>query len=225
MCAVAVVAHAVVDGLPWAAAFALGAIVAPTDPLAATTIARRLGVPRRIVTVVEGESLVNDGTALVAYRAAVAAVGGSFSLWSAGLEFVLSAVGGVLVGLVVGWIVAEIRRRIDDIPVEITISLLSGYAAYIPAEKLHASGVLAVVAAGFWLGHHDADAGFATRLQGRQVWRSLDTLLEALVFAYMGLQCRFVFDDLGLTDGEWLRFALSALVVLLVVLLIRRSRS
>src|SRR4051812_45635763 len=125
MVAVAVVAHAIVDDLPWAAAFALGAIVAPTDPLAATTIARRLGVPRRIVSVVEGESLVNDGTALIAYRFAVgAAVGGSFSIWEAGIEFVLGALGGVLVGLAVGWIICEVRRRLDDIPVEITISLL-----------------------------------------------------------------------------------------------------
>ena len=134
MCAVAVVAHAVVDGLPWAAAFALGAIVAPTDPLAATAIARRLAVPRRLVSVIEGESLVNDGTALVAYRVAVmAATVGTFSLWNAGLKFVLGAAGGVLVGLVVGWIIAEIRRRLDDVPVEITISLLSGYAGYLPA--------------------------------------------------------------------------------------------
>ena len=99
MCTVAVVAHALVDGLPWAAAFALGAIVAPTDPVAATTVARRLAVPRRVVSVIEGESLVNDGTALVAYRVAVAAaVGGGFSLWEAGLEFVLGATGGILIG-------------------------------------------------------------------------------------------------------------------------------
>ena len=99
MCAVAVVAHAMIDGLPWAAAFALGAIVAPTDPVAATAIMRRLGVPRRIVTIVEGESLINDGTALVAYRVAVAAaVGGSFSAWEAGLEFVLAARGEWLSG-------------------------------------------------------------------------------------------------------------------------------
>jgi NhaP-type Na+/H+ or K+/H+ antiporter len=134
MCTVAIVAHAVVDGLPWGAAFALGAIVAPTDPVAATTVARRLAVPRRIVSIIEGESLVNDGTALVAYRVAVAAaVGGSFSLLDAGLEFVAGAIGGVLIGLAVGWVISEIRRRLDDVLVEITISLLSGYAAYLPA--------------------------------------------------------------------------------------------
>jgi NhaP-type Na+/H+ or K+/H+ antiporter len=152
MCAVAVVAHAMIDGLPWAAAFALGAIVAPTDPVAATAIMRRLGVHRRIVTVVEGEALINDGTALVAYRVAVAAaVGGSFSAWEAGLEFVLAAAGGVAIGLAVGWLVAQVRKRLEDPPVEITISLFTGYLAYLPAESLDASGVLAVVAAGIYL--------------------------------------------------------------------------
>src|SRR5204863_9636318 len=113
MCAVAVVAHAMIDGLPWAAAFALGAIVAPTDPLAATAIMRRLGVHRRIVTVVEGESLINDGTALVAYKVAVtAAVGGGVSVSDAGLRFVLAAAGGIAIGLVVGWAVAQVRRRL-----------------------------------------------------------------------------------------------------------------
>jgi len=114
MSAVAVVAHALVPGLRWAAAFTLGAIVSPTDPLAATAILRRLGVPRRLVTVLEGESLVNDATALVAYRLAVAAVvAGSFSLWQAGLRFVAGAVGGVAIGLAVGWLIAEALRRIE----------------------------------------------------------------------------------------------------------------
>src|SRR5918997_6241295 len=153
MCAVAVVAHALVEDLPWAAAFGLGAIVAPTDPVAATTVARRLGVPRRVVSLIEGESLVNDGTALVAYRVAVAAaVGGSFSLLDAGLEFVLGAAGGIGIGLAVGWVISEIRRRLDDVPVEIVISLLSGYAAYRPAEAIHASGVLAAVTVGIVVG-------------------------------------------------------------------------
>ena len=153
MCVVAVVAHALIADLPWAAAFALGAIVAPTDPLAASAIARRMDVPRRIVSVVEGESLVNDGTALVAYRVAVAAaVGGTFSLFDAGLEFVLGAVGGILIGLAVGAVIVEVRRRIDDPPVEITMSLLSGYAGYLPAEAIDASGVLAAVTVGIVVG-------------------------------------------------------------------------
>src|SRR5204863_4308817 len=110
MCAVAVVAHALIDGMTWAAAFTLGAIVSPTDPLAGAQIMRRLGVPRRLVSGVEGEGLFNDATALVAYRVAIAAVvGGSFSLGHAGVEFLLNAAGGIAIGLAVGWLVAVIR--------------------------------------------------------------------------------------------------------------------
>ena len=145
---VAVVAHTFVDGLSWGSAFVLGAIVSPTDPLAATSIARRLGVPRKLVTIVEGESLVNDGTGLVAYRVAVVAVvSGSFSAAQAGGLFVVSVVGGVGVGLAVGWLVRQLRRRVDNPPAEITISLLTGYLAFIPAELLGVSAVLAAVTA------------------------------------------------------------------------------
>ena len=190
MCAVAAVAHSLIDGLPWAAAFALGAIVAPTDPVAATTVARRLAVPRRIVSVIEGESLINDGTALVAYRVAVAAaVGGSFSLVDAGLEFLGSAAGGVAIGLAVGWVIAWIRARIDDVLVEVTISLLSGYAAYLPAEALDASGVLAAVTCGIYLGWQAPRISTAQmRLQGYAVWDTLVFLLNALLFVLIGLQ-------------------------------------
>jgi len=145
------VAHWAV-GLPWAAAFALGAIVSPTDPVAATAIAERLGVPRRIVTVLEGESLINDGTALVLYKVAVGAVVyGTFSFTETGLRLVLGVLVGVAIGLAVGWVVASARRRLENPLVEITISMFTGYAAYIPAEELGASGVLAAVAAGLYL--------------------------------------------------------------------------
>src|SRR5215216_1972409 len=133
MCAVAWAAHALVDGMSWEAAFVLGAIVSPTDPLAAATIMRRLDAPRRLVSGIEGEGLFNDATALVAYRVAVAAVvAGSFSLADAGLKFVLGAAGGVAVGLAVGAIAAEIRKRTTDTQVNVTISLLTGYAAFVP---------------------------------------------------------------------------------------------
>jgi monovalent cation/hydrogen antiporter len=218
MCAVAVVAHAVVDGLPWAAAFALGAIVGPTDPLAATAIARRLAVPRRMVSIIEGESLVNDGTALVAYRVAVtAATGGAFSLWGAGLEFVLSAAGGVLVGLAVGWIIAEIRRRLDDVPVEITISLLSGYAGYIPAERLNASGVLAAVTVGIVVGWQAPRISTARmRLQGYAAWETLVFLLNALLFVLIGLQLPLILKALSGASAETL-LAQAAAVSLAVI--------
>jgi CPA1 family monovalent cation:H+ antiporter len=196
---VALVAHAIVPGLPWAAAFVLGAVVSPTDPIAATAIMHRLGVPRRIVNIVEGESLVNDGTALVAYRFAVAAaVGGSFSLLDAGLEFVAGAIGGVLIGLAVGWVISEIRRRLDDVLVEITISLLSGYAAYLPAEAIDASGVLAAVTVGIVLGWRAPRISTARmRLQGYAVWDTLVFLLNALLFVLIGLQLPLILDQLS----------------------------
>src|SRR5215210_6482944 len=141
---VAAAAHAWIGGLSWAAAFTLGAIVSPTDPLAATEVARRLGVPRRIVSIIEGESLVNDGTALVFYKLAVAAaVTGSFSLAGASGRLVWNVVGGVGVGLVVAYGVRIVRRHVDDPPVEVTIALLSGYLAFLPANAIGASGVLA----------------------------------------------------------------------------------
>jgi CPA1 family monovalent cation:H+ antiporter len=199
MCTVAIVAHEVVDDLPWGAAFALGAIVAPTDPVAATTVARRLAVPRRIVSIIEGESLVNDGTALVAYRVAVtAAVGGTFSLWEASFKFFVGGAAGIAIGLAVGWLIAEIRRRIEDVPVEITISLLSGYAGYLPAEAVGASGVLAAVTTGIVLGWRAPEISSARmRLQGYAVWETLVFLLNALLFVLIGLQLPFIIDGLA----------------------------
>jgi monovalent cation/hydrogen antiporter len=199
MVAVAVTARALVEGLPWAAAFTLGAIVAPTDPLAATAIGRRLGVPRRLLTVLEGESLVNDASALVAYRIAVAvAVGGSFVLWQAGLRFVVGVVGGVAVGLVVGWLAAQIRRRVDDPPAEIVLSLVTGYAAYLPADRLGVSGVLAAVTAGLYVGWLAPElASVPTRLLGFSFWEVLNYLLNAILFILVGLQLQPILSALS----------------------------
>jgi monovalent cation/hydrogen antiporter len=197
--AVAVAAHAVIDGMDWAVAFALGAIVSPTDPLAATAIGRRLGVPRRLITLLEGESLVNDATALVAYRVAVAAaVSGSFVVWQAGLRFVVGAAGGVAVGLAVGWLVAELRRRLDDPVVEIVVSVATGYAAYLPAEQLGVSGVLAAVTAGLYLGWRAPElASASTRLLGFSFWEVLVYLANAILFILVGLQLRPILSSLG----------------------------
>src|SRR3954453_3202453 len=186
--AVAVAANALIEGIPWAASFALGAIVAPTDPISATTVLRRLGAPRRTVSVLEGESLINDGTALVIYRTAIMAVGGSFSLLEAGKDFVLAAAGGIAIGLVVGKLIVELRRRLDDPLVEVTISLLSGYAAYVPAERLHASAVLAAVTVGIYVGWRAPEiSDAAVRLQGEGMWQILTFLLNALLFVLIGL--------------------------------------
>jgi Na+/H+ antiporter len=210
---VAVIGHELID-LPWAVAFALGAIVSPTDPIAATAIMRRVGAPRRIVNVIEGESLINDAAALVLYRTAVAtAVGGSFSLLGASLEFVGAVVGGIAIGLAVGFVITEIRRRLDDVQTEITISLLTGYAAFLPAEELGLSGVLAAVTAGIYLGWNAPHiASPQMRLQGMAVWEILVFLLNATLFILIGLQLPVAADGIEqLSAGELAGYA--ALVI------------
>jgi monovalent cation/hydrogen antiporter len=193
---VAVVAHALVDGLPWAAAVALGAIVAPTDPIAASATLRRLGAPRRLLTVLEGEGLFNDAGALALYRVAV--VGGTFSVAEAGLRLVLGAIGGVLIGLAAGWLVAAVRRRIDDAPTEITVSLATPFLAYLPADLLGASGVIAAVTVGIYLGRRDfAITSPATRLQASGFWDVLGFVLNAALFVLVGLQLGPILDRLS----------------------------
>jgi CPA1 family monovalent cation:H+ antiporter len=219
--AVAVVAHAWIDNLSWSVAFVLGAVVAPTDPIAATSIMRRLGVPRRIVTLVESESLVNDGTALVLYRVAVVAVvSGTFSFWDASWRFLWSVVGGIVIGLLVGYLVALVRRRLDNPPVEVTIALMTGYLAFIPANAVSASGVLAVVAAGVYLGWRTPElTSVQTRLQGIAVFEIFAFVLNALLFALVGLQLSRILDSLtGRSAG---RLAAWAMLVTATVILTR----
>jgi monovalent cation/hydrogen antiporter len=214
---VAVVAHEVI-GTSWALSFALGAIVSPTDPVAATAIMRNVGAPRRIVNLVEGESLVNDATALVAYRVAVAAaVGGTFSAVDAGLEFLLAAAGGVAIGVAVAFVIAEIRRRLEDPVTEITISLLTAYAAFVPADELGLSGVLAAVTAGLYLGWRAPELiSPETRLQAFGTWEVLIFLLNATLFILIGLQLPVIVDGLeGTPTGEVVGY--SALVCATVV--------
>ncbi len=199
---VAVVAHEALD-FDWAPAFVLGAIVSPTDPIAATAIARRLGAPPRIVAVVEGESLINDGTALVAYKFAVAAVvTGSFSALDAGADFVVSVVGGVAVGIAIGALIATVRRRLDNPPVEVTIALLSAYFAYLPAEAIGVSGVLAAVTVGIYMGRLTSTLTTpTTRIQGHAVWEIVSFLLNSALFVLVGLQLPTVIDGLGGLDS------------------------
>jgi monovalent cation/hydrogen antiporter len=218
--AVAVVAHAVIPELTWPTAFVLGAIVSPTDPTAATAIAQRLGLPRRLIAIIEGESLVNDGTALVVYRVAVVAVvTGSFSLASASARFVLSVVGGILVGLAAGIVIRQVRRRLNNPPVEITISILSGYFAYLPAHALDVSGVLAAVTVGVYMGWYTPELTTSqTRLQGQAVWEIVFLGLNAVLFALVGLQLPAILDELSAarSTGELVGYA--ALVTAVVVL-------
>jgi monovalent cation/hydrogen antiporter len=221
MVGVALVAHEAIDGLPWAAAFVLGAIVSPTDPIAASAIARRLGVARRVVSIVEGEALINDGTALVAYRVAVVAVvTGSFAVWTAPLDFVVSVVGGVAVGLGVGVLIRQVRRRLDHSPTEITIALVSGYLAYLPADALGVSGVLAAVTIGIYMGWYTPELTTPqTRLQGKAVWTIVVFVLNSVLFVLVGLQLPTILDGLGAYSTAQL--AGYAVLVAAAVILIR----
>jgi Na+/H+ antiporter len=217
MAAVALVAHHVI-GLGWGPAFVLGAIVSPTDAVAPAEIMRRIGAPRRLITIVEGENLTNDWTALVLYRFAIAAVvTGSFSLLESIPEFVWTGVGGVAIGLVAGRVIREIRARIDDPPTEITISLLSGYVGYLPAEELGLSGVIAAVTIGLYMGWHTPQLTTPLmRLQGIAIWEILVFLLNAVLFLLVGLQLPGVLDNLsGNTAGEliWWAALVSAVVI------------
>jgi monovalent cation/hydrogen antiporter len=207
---VAIAAHYLIPGVGWGAAFVLGAIVSPTDPLAATTIAQRLGVRRRVVAIAEGESLINDGTALVLYRAGVVAVvAGTYSVWETGLRFVWSAAGGVAVGLAVGYVIAEVRRRLDDPPVEVTIALLSGYFAFLPAAAIGVSGVISVVTVGVYLGWRTPElTTYQTRLDGAAMWQIFTFVVNALLFALVGLQLHHIVNALSRSAGELLRDAI-----------------
>ncbi len=220
--AVAVVAQALVPDMGWAAAFALGAIVAPPDSVAATAIFQRLGVPARVVTILEGESLINDATALTTYRFAIAAVAGTFSLAAAGLSLVVVALGGIAVGLVVGLLVTASWRRTADPILEITVSLLAPVTAYMIAEEVfHVSGVLAAVTGGLIAGRTASRAlSSEARLIGRGVWNMVIFLINGFVFILIGLQLPGVVKELG--DERQLTEALAiALVISLVVIVSR----
>jgi monovalent cation/hydrogen antiporter len=188
MVTVAAIAQAMIPGLGWPAAFALGAIVAPTDALAATTVFRRLGVPRTILTIIEGEALFNDATALIAYRAAViAAVSGSFVLATAVGAFVIAALGGIAIGFVAGRAMAEILSYIDDPPVEVVISLLIPFAAYLPADRLGFSGVLSVVTAGLVIGRRlGTILSPSSRTLWLTTWKMVGFILNGFVFILIG---------------------------------------
>ena len=218
--AVAWVAHSFIAGLPWAAAFALGAIVSPPDAIAAEAILKRLRVPARIQTVLGGESMVNDATALVAYQFAVAAmVTGQFSLGAASLRFVFVGVGGVALGLLVGVVMRWVQKQLDDRPVQITISLLTPFAAYLLAERLTLSGVLAVVAAGVYLGWHSTALSARTRLQAQAFWEMIAFLLNGFIFIMIGLQLPGILRNLS--HEPLLRLTIYGLLISGTVVLVR----
>jgi Na+/H+ antiporter len=217
--AVAVLGQAVL-GLPLAVAVVLGAVVSPPDPVAAVAVAGRLGLPRRMVTILEAEGLFNDATALVLYRVAVAvAVSGAFSLGVAGVELAVAAVGGTLVGLAVGFAGSRVLRRVSEAPVENTVKLLLPYVAWLAAERLHVSGVLAVLACGLLMSRHWASISSGARLQARQLWDWLVFVLEGLSFVLVGVQLRTVVE--GIEGRSLAELALAALALNLVVVVVR----
>jgi len=223
MTVVAAVAHAVIPGVTWPAGFVLGAIVSPPDPVAATAIAERLGLPQRIVTILEAEGLFNDATALVAYRLAVAAaVTGAFSLASAGLRLVVASAGAVAIGLAVGWLGRLVLGQLSDPPVENTVQLLIPFAAYVPADHLGASGVLAVLVAGLYLGRYGPSViTSAARVQGRGLWDILVFILEGLSFLLVGLSIHAVIAGLHGSGWSVPELALDAVLVCGLVVAIR----
>ncbi|MBD0419888.1 Na+/H+ antiporter [Streptomyces sp. TRM S81-3] len=220
MACVATVAHAIVPGLPLAAAFALGALVAPPDPVAATAVAGQLGLPRRLVSILEGEGLFNDVTAIVLYHVAIAAaVGGTFSPWKAGLELVLSAVVAVAVGLALGWGAYKLLDLLGDATLQIGLTLLVPYASYVLAEELHGSGVLAVLTTAMFLAEYAVGADdVMTRLAGHTVWDVVDTLVTGVAFGLIGLELH---NAIRTASGRWSELLGWAAVVLVVVVLVR----
>jgi Na+/H+ antiporter len=215
---VAVLVHWLIPDLGWAGSFAIGAVVAPPDAIAASAIARRIGLPRRVVTILEGESLINDATALVALRTAV----GSIVAWHLMVrDFAVAAGGGVLVGLAFFFAIAFIRKHVTDAVLDSGLSFVTPFAAYIAAEKINASGVIAVVVAGLFLGHKAPIIQVAqSRIAERMNWQSIAFLLEGGVFLLIGLQARTIIRDVGDDDlGGWRITLICALTLLAVIVL------
>ncbi|MFI6459482.1 Na+/H+ antiporter [Streptomyces sp. NPDC050528] len=213
-------AYVIVPGLPLTAALVLGAVVAPPDAVAATAVARRVGLPSRITTILQGESLLNDATAITAYKVALAAAIGEGATWAGGIwEFLLAAVGGVGVGLLMMVPIHWLRTHLKEALLQNTLSLLIPFVAYGVAEQVHASGVLAVVVVALYLGHRAWEVDFATRLQEEAVWKMVAFVLESAVFALIGLQLPVVLKGLGEYRG--LDAAWYAIAVFLVVVVAR----
>ena len=195
---VAVAAHELVEGLPWPAAFMLGAVVAPTDAVAAVATFASVRVPERVRLLVQGESLINDATGLTAFRVALVAASEGFHAGEALLDFVLAAVGGTIIGVAVAWVMLRLVRRQPDVTVSVFLTLVAAYASYIAAEEIHASGILAVAVCGLYSGWHQSEFFDAdTRLTASGFWKILVFGLEALLFVLLGLQLDSVVDEVG----------------------------
>src|SRR5437016_275602 len=208
-------------GLPLAVGFVFGALISPPDAVAALAVTKDLRVSRKIIVILEGESLINDATSFISFRFAVAAVlTGSFSLAQAGLQFLFVAAGGVCVGLAVGWLATQVQKRMDDPPVQTMFSLLTPYVAYFSGEAVHVSGILAVVIAGIYYGWRAPRILSARmRLQALPVWEMVVFILNGVLFMLIGLQLPQVIH--ALAPSEAIRVAMLAILVVSVIVLVR----
>src|SRR5229473_1014639 len=208
-------------GLPLAVGFVFGALISPPDAVAALAVTRNLRVPRKIVVILEGESLVNDATSFISFRFALAAVmTGSFSLGQASLRFLLVAAGGICVGLAVGWLATQVQKRLDDPPAQTMLSLLTPYVAYFSGERLHVSGILAVVIAGIYYGWRAPRIlSGRMRLQALPVWEMVTFILNGVLFMLIGLQLPQVIH--ALPPSSAITVAKLAILVLLAIVLVR----
>ncbi|MGN7191704.1 MULTISPECIES: sodium:proton antiporter [unclassified Curtobacterium] len=220
--AVGLAAYLIIPDMDWPAAILLGAVVAPPDAVSAASIGRKLGLPRRVMTVLSGESLINDAASLTLVRVfTLIAAGTSLTIWQDLGIFALAIGVGFAVGIVLGVAVHWIRMRINDPVVETIMSILLPFVAYVLAEHLSGSGVIAVVTAGLYIGYNSPKEGYATRLQERPLWTSMDVILEGFVFALIGLQLNTVVQDLVESDRSLGQTLTAAAVVLVVVVLVR----
>jgi CPA1 family monovalent cation:H+ antiporter len=217
--AVGLTLHMLLPQVPLAMCFALGAVVAPPDAVAATAVARRIGLPRRIVTVLEGESLINDATALVTLRVAVAAaVGEAVDAWSITRAASIAVLGGIAIGVVGGVVLGYLHKRIENPLIDNAMSLLTPWLVFLPAERIHASGVVAVVVCGLALGHRMPTLmSAASRLQMDAFWRMVKFLLEGAVFLLVGLQIRALIDQVEQLSFWFVMGCLAAVVGVVIV--------
>lgn len=219
--AVALVVHWLLP-VPWAAAFALGAVVSPPDAVAATAIARRVGMPRRMVTILQGESLVNDATALVALRTAIGAGAGTVTLVDTGVDFVVTALGGIAVGAAVALVTGKLRTHISDEITDTAVSMITPFLAYLAAEQFHFSGVLAVVFTGLLLGHRShLMQSASSRVFERTNWTTVEFLLENTVFLLIGLQVRAILEAAAGSDLPVSQIVTACVAVTLTVMVVR----
>ncbi|WP_333819889.1 Na+/H+ antiporter [Ohtaekwangia sp.] len=218
-CAVAWVAHMVIPGFNWAEAFVLGAIISPPDAVAATAATKGLSVPKRVITILEGESLVNDATGLIAYRYAVVAVGtGVFSIWDAGIQFFIVATGGIVLGLLIGWSFKWIHKFTPDNPTtDTTLTFLAPFVAYLVAESVHVSGVLAVVTTGLYVAWNSSEVfSQQTRLQAYGSWNTVLFILNGVIFILIGLQLPEIVKNIGANSFWAWKYAIIISIAVIV---------